>query len=488
MRGLLLAEMGDSMVELDVYAQPGGSGYRVGQRIDQGYLTPGGSTVPTVVGAAFEMGKEIWREDTQDKDSRKATWRGRRGTAKGKGKAQDEINLTPHGVGLFTSDTLLQIAASPHKSTSELRILLGNSAFRLKRNASVIPPTSFHRAVSTGALSTVVENDDLYPDALALEKAKPRARVEVDIVLESETCVQGSALKGHITIHVRKNANKKQNTPILLSKAKVRVVGYEAIPYGNTRCTFYQCTALLSHVAPAWDSILASPPNKDGWAEAKQGVHVLPFSLTLPADGTYGTAKGTLNIHSGVALRYFAMASLRLKDPETSAESVAHFYRSCEIWPRLSFTAKLSPAPRPLVSEAAKTVFMGGSGKVRLSAAMHRLYWVAGQRCTIHLRVVNESKKTVKGASITLLRTTTVFKPLGGRKDADPDACETMTMRKVVAASELVMGQKCVKGHASAKGWWTGVRPGDTTDFAHHIVLPVSLFAVESKWILLIDE
>ena len=478
------------MVELDVYAQPGGSGYRVGQRIEQGFLTPGGTTVPTVVGPAFEMGKEIWREDSQDKGSRKGTWRGRRGTARGKDKAAGDMNLTPHGVGLSTSDTLLQISAPPHKSTSELRILLGNSTFRLKRNASVIPPMSFLRAVSTGALSTV-ENDNLPPDALALEKAKPRARVGMDIVLESETCVQGSALKGHITIHVRKNANKKQNTPILLSKAKVRVVGYEAIPHGNTRCTFYQCTALLAHVAPAWDSVLAGPPDEDGWAEAKEGIHVLPFSLTLPADATCGVAKGILDIHSGVALRYFAMASLRLKDPETSAESVAHFYRSCEIWPRLSCTAKLSPASRPLVSEVARTVFMGGSGKVRLSAAMHRLYWVAGQRCVIHLRVVNESKKTVKGASITLLRTTTVFKPLAGRKgtaDTDPDACETMTMRKVIAASVLVMGQKCSNGHASAKGWWTGVRPGDTADFVHHIVLPVSLFPVGSAWTVLIDE
>ena len=486
MRGLLLAETGDSTVELDVYAQPGSSGYRVGQRIEQTYLTPGGSTVPTVVGTAFEMGKDIWREDAEDKPVRKGTWRGRRGAEKDK----DNIILTPQGVGLSTSDTLLQISASPHKSTSELRILLGNSTFRLKRNASVIPPSSPQRAISTAAFSTAA-NDDLSPDALVLEKAKPRARVEVDIILESETCVQGSALKGHITIHVRKNANKKQTTPILLSKAKVRVVGYEAIPHGNTRCTFYQCTALLSHVAPAWDSVLASPPDQDGWAEAKEGIHVLPFSLTLPADGACGIAKGTLNIHSGVALRYFAMASLRLKDSETSAESVAHFYRACEIWPRLSFGTKLSAAPRPLVSEAAKTVFMGGSGKVRLSAAMHRLYWVAGQRCVIHLRVVNESKKTVKGASITLLRTTTVFKPLAGRKgttDTDPDACETMTMRKVVAASVLVMGQKCSKGHASAKGWWTGVRPGDTADFVHHIVLPVRLFPVRSARTVLIDE
>lgn len=403
----------------------------------------------------------------------------RKGTIKGKGKHGDDVN---HGVGLFTSDTLLQISAPPHKSTSELRVLLGNSAFRLKRNSSVVPPPSLDRVLSSGAFSSV-ENDEMSPEALALEKAKPRARVEMDIVLESETCIQGSPLKGIIMIHVRKNANKKQNTPILLSKAKVRVVGYEAIPHGNTRCTFYQCTALLSHVAPAWDSVLASPPDADGWAEAKEGVHTLPFSLILPADGTYGTAKGTLDVHSGVALRYFAMASLRLKEPETSAESVAHFYRSCEIWPRLSFSSKLSPAPRPLVGEAARTVFMGGSGKVRLSAAMHRLYWVAGQRCAIHLRVVNESKKTVKGASITLLRTTTVFKPLGGRKgstDTDPDACQTVTMTKVVAGSVLVMGQKCAKGYASAKGWWTGVRPGDTADFVHHIVLPVSLFP---RWI-----
>ncbi|KAG9314061.1 hypothetical protein JVU11DRAFT_4840 [Chiua virens] len=477
MQGLFLAEMGDSMVELDIYAQPGGSGYRVGQRIDQGFLTPGGSTLPAVVGAAFEVGKEIWREESQGIGSRRGTLKGRRGTLKAKGKVEDDTSLIPHSVGLSTSDTLLQISAPPLKSTSELRILLGNSAFRLKRNASVIPPTSLPGAVSKGLLPPV-EKDDI---SLALEKAKSRARVELDIVLESETCVQGGALKGHITIHVRKNANKKQNVPILLSKAKVRVVGYEAIPYRNTRCTFYQCTAPLSQVAPAWDSVLASPPDENGWAEAKEGIHEFPFSLTLPADGSCGIAKGTLNIHSGVALRYFAMASLMLKDPETSEESVAHFYRSCEIWPRLSFNDKLSAAPRPLVSEAARTVFMGGSGKVRLSAAMHRLYWVAGQRCVIQLRVVNESKKAVKGASISLLRTTTVFKPLAGRKgnaDTDPDACETMTMRKVVAASMLVMGQKCTKGHASAKGWWTGVKPGDTADFAHHIVLPSDALSV----------
>ncbi|KIJ22081.1 hypothetical protein PAXINDRAFT_174031, partial [Paxillus involutus ATCC 200175] len=466
------------MVELDVFGRPGGSGYRVGQRIEEGWVTPGGSSVVRMTGEGFDIGKEVWREGAKgrDNDKGKGTWKGKKGTIKGKGKDKDSVGSL--GVGLSASDTLLQICAPPLKSTSELRILLGNSASRLKPNSSV--HTTTQKIASTGDLS-LANNDESIPNPLALEKAKSRTRVEVDIVLESETCVQGGWLKGHVKIHVRKNPNKKQNTPILLSKAKVRVVGYEAIPWGNTRCTFYQCTALLSHVAPAWQAVLASPPDEEGWAEAKEGIHVLPFALFLPADGSCGIAKGTLNIHSGVALRYFAMASLRLKDPQTSAESVTHFYRSCEIWPRLSFTTNLSPAPRPLVSEAAKNVFMGGNGKVRLSVTMHRLHWVAGQRCVVHLRVVNESKKTVKGAAIALERTTTVFKPIGGRKgntDPDPDACETTTMRKVIAASVLVMGQKCTKGHASAKGWWTGVRPGETADFAHHIVVPTDALSV----------
>ncbi|KAF9225460.1 hypothetical protein BS17DRAFT_599685 [Gyrodon lividus] len=474
MRGLLLAEMGDSMVELDIFGRPGGSGYRVGQRIEEGWVTPGGSSVVRAVGDGFEMGRQLWRQDGEDNDRGKGTWKRKKGTITGKGKDRGKD----------------KISAPPHKSTSELRTLLGNSASRLKPNSSVIPHTSLRKAASTGDFS-LANNDEFISNSLALEKAKSRTRVEVDIVLESEICVQGGWLKGHIKIHVRKNAGKKQNTSVLLSKAKVRVVGYEAIPYGNTRCTFYQCTALLSHVAPAWHAVLASPPDKEGWAEAKEGIHMLPFALFLPADASCGIAKGILDSQSGVALRYFAMASLRLKDPQTSAESVAHFYRSCEIWPRLSFTTSLSPAPRPLVSEATKNVFMGGNGKVRLSATMHRLHWIAGQRCVVHLRVVNESKKTVKGAAIALERTTTVFKPLRGRKgntDPDPDACETKTTRKVIAASVLVMGQKCTKGHASAKGWWAGVRPGETADFVHHIVVPTDALSVARVRLLEVEH
>jgi hypothetical protein len=39
---------------------------------------------------------------------------------------------------------------------------------------------------------------------------------------------------------------------------------------------------------------------------------------------------------------------------------------------------------------------MGGSGKVNLSAKMHRATWVAGQRCYVDVRVENESSKKVR--------------------------------------------------------------------------------------------
>lgn len=72
------------MVQLDIHAQPGASGYHVGQRIDQGRLSPGGSSLPTAESLPVEPGKEIWREDIQDKVGRRGTWMSRKGTIKGK--------------------------------------------------------------------------------------------------------------------------------------------------------------------------------------------------------------------------------------------------------------------------------------------------------------------------------------------------------------------------------------------------------------------
>lgn len=121
---------------------------------------------------------------------------------------------------------------------------------------------------------------------------------------------------------------------------------------------------------------------------------------------------------------------------------------------------------------------MGGKGKVEFTAQLHRSTWIAGQRCYLDFKVSNDTRKAFKSLTLNLIRTTTLFKPhpfldaLPGR--ADPDACQTATTSKRVASSTLEMARAGEKGHASAKGWWTGVNAKDETEFTHYISLPVS--------------
>ena len=172
-------------------------------------------------------------------------------------------------------------------------------------------------------------------------------------------------------------------------------------------------------------------------------------------------------------------SSFKLKDSATSKHSVAHFYRSCEIYPYFNSTLILAPAIQPLLSAAARSVFLGGPGKLKLMANLHRNVWVAGQRCCIGITVENESKKTVKGLTLSLIRTTTIFRSqphldVASSSSTDPDACQTTTTRKLVAETTLEAGQPGLRGHVTERGWWVGVDPGTRAKFAHFILLPVS--------------
>ncbi|KAG1864746.1 hypothetical protein DFJ58DRAFT_655641 [Suillus subalutaceus] len=447
MRGLLLAEVGDSMVEFDVYGKPGESGYRVGQRIATESLMPPGSSkfIPPPRKVLSAPGPVVGSM-----------------------------------ASLATSATLFDVDVAPVQSGPEIKALLGNSNPRLNPSVTVHLRPALRNADSSGDLGT-----DFKP--IALEKAKWRSRVEVDIVLENHTCVQGSYLKGSVKIHIKKSS--KKDAPLLLSQGKVRIVGFECIPQKDSRCTFYKYSALLSEVAPLWKGLFKSPPDNDDWAEAQEGVHVFPFAMLLPPDGGYGMAKGALKINSGVAIKYVAMAEIKVKDSATSKESIAHFYRDCEVWPRLDVVSTLATNSRPLVAEVATRVFMGGPGKIRLSARIHRFYWVAGQSCTVHFRVVNDCKKMVKGAAIALIRTLTVFKPKPhlDAGDADPDACQTSTKEKWITESVLELGQRCSKGHGNAKGWWTGVAPGQTSEFDHSLILPPDVHSITRTRLLEVE-
>ena len=171
--------------------------------------------------------------------------------------------------------------------------------------------------------------------------------------------------------------------------------------------------------------------------------------------------------------------SIKVKDFDTGKRSIAHFYRNCEVWPRLNPSVILAPAAKPLRMTACKRLFMGGTGKVNLTASLHRLHWIAGQQCCVKVNVVNLTKKAIKTLTLTLFRSTVVFKPdrrldvLTDDHNIDPDACVTSTTQKIVAESILETGQHGARGHASAKGWWTGIGPGEHMDFSHFIQLPV---------------
>jgi hypothetical protein len=256
MKGLLLADMDDSMVQMDVSA----ADYSLpdGQHIASEPVTPSNQS-GLVQPAALHShpGNEL---------------------------------------ALNRDDTLLNLDASPARNAAELKSLLGNNYSRLRPGAAVLPPPS--------PLSHKSMNINGEYMAVALEQAKPRARVEVDIILDGDTCLQGSHLKGRVRVRVRKSS--KTEPPVWLAKGKVRIIGYESIN-DDDRHTFYQCTAPLSTSGSSTDALYISEPDEEGYAEAKDGVYVFPFAIWLPLDDSCGMARGAVQIPSGATVRYIAM-------------------------------------------------------------------------------------------------------------------------------------------------------------------------------------
>ncbi|KAH8102559.1 hypothetical protein BXZ70DRAFT_929051 [Cristinia sonorae] len=448
MEGLREAELGDAMVEFDINGDITGVGSRfmAGNRFALDPMTPGGGSIAR------------YRQDISC---------ARPGSVPIPPELSADISLPSH-------DTLLNIGRSHSRNAAELKALLGNSNARLKPNAVVLPTSN-----------TAGNRKQRRNQAVSLEQAKPRSRVELDIILETDSFVQGGYMRGQIKVRIRKQ-NRKE-APILLSEGKLRVVGFESIPNEDDTFTFYQCTAPLSTITDASRGLYDAPLESDGFAQAVEGVHVLPFAMELPLDSSFGTAKGVFSLSSGVSVRYVAMVSMKVRDADSGKRSIAHFYRNCEIWPLLDPSSILSIAPRPLQASTAKSfAFLSAhEHKAKLTAQLHRLNWIAGQRCHVKVLVQNETRKVVKSCTLTLVRTTTVFKPKpmldADARDSlhsDPDACQTSTTHKALVESVLEMGQSGAKGHASAKGWWSGVRPGQDLEFSHHILLPADALSV----------
>jgi len=257
-----------------------------------------------------------------------------------------------------------------------------------------------------------------------------------------------------------------------------------ATPQNDDRHTFYQHSAPLSEITTTTHLLYTSAPDREGFCRGREGTHTIPFAMKLPtSDGKSSGAKGSLQLRNGASVRYISMASIRIKDGRTGARSIAHFYRNLEVWPSYDPYQILAPTPSALYSTAAKQVFMGGPGKLKLTASLHREIWIAGQRCYVKVFVANDTTKKVKNVALTLIHTETIFRlnpsldatsPTSKSTGPDADACQTSTTRKVVAETVLEMANKGASGYATAKGWWTGVEAGSSLEFVHYILLPVS--------------
>ena len=267
-----MAEYGDAMVEFDVTGDSSGAGSRFleGNRFVLDPMTPGGGAIP--------RNRRTNTNATTRSDIQRVP-----------PELTAEVSHSSH-------DTLLNIGRSHSRNAAELKALLGNSNARLKPNAVVQSATSGRKLGDRKQRKT---------QAVSLEQAKPRARVEIDVVLESNTLVQGGFMRGFIKLRVRTRAKKE--APIFLTEGKLRVVGFESIQNENDTYTFYQSSAPFSAITDSSQNLYQTPLGPDGFAQAVEGVHVLPFAMELPADSSFGNAKGVLSLNSGAHVRYVAM-------------------------------------------------------------------------------------------------------------------------------------------------------------------------------------
>lgn len=188
-------------------------------------------------------------------------------------------SITRHG-------TLLNANAPFGRDAAELSSILGDSTSRLKSGAIILPLPGQHDQERTW-----------------LEQAKTRPRVKVDIILNSYTYVQGDYLQGYVKIEVFECA--RNEVPVLVSGGKVRVIGYESISNKLDKYPFYRCSSPLETVTGFSGGYHDSFRDSEGFAQAVEGEHMLPFSMHLPVSADHGVPKGS--VQAEVAVRYIAM-------------------------------------------------------------------------------------------------------------------------------------------------------------------------------------
>lgn len=189
----------------------------------------------------------------------------------------------------------------PSQAPEQLVRLLGDKHGKLKAGATVPlrgqNGQSYIRADNPMALQDPV-------NMTTLERAKSRPRVQLNLRLAGDTFVQGQTISGQLIVFVR-NAE----VPVHLANNKLRVIGFECLTDSPTFHVFFHHSCLFDEISYAGEQIFSETPDysdDEGYREAREGIHVLPFEMALP-DDSFGKAKGVIDIH-GAAVRYIVMA------------------------------------------------------------------------------------------------------------------------------------------------------------------------------------
>ena len=263
------------------------------------------------------------------------------------------------------------------------------------------------RAVLSGSSGSRMGSGSQHP--INLEQSRTKSRAEVDLVLDSEAVVEGGVLGGRMDV-------KLSSDKVWWGNGKVRVVGFEDLQNTETRHVFFHHDTPVDFYPPPGYGL----PDDEGYYRGKVGKKFtrryddrisLPFKIKLPIGGG---AKGPLKSKLGL-VRYIVIGlvliykklwnltnffenlyrSIHLKSSDSNDRSIAHFYRYVTIYPLLSPSSVLAPAPMPLLQTASKPLFLGGKGPINLTASVHRPHWVAGQRLYVMITIDNQSSKRV---------------------------------------------------------------------------------------------
>lgn len=257
MRGLGAAELGGAMVEFD--SSNGASGFRQGESIDPHVLTRNESKrrrkASNISASTSQRTRAASPEDPEEEenhasDEMTASSPEKPRRSRDPIKRSNSVRDVPRPKGMEslrrsstfrdsgfseTTDTLhrqsslISVTAPPAQNAAVLNSILGNPSRR-------IGSRSESRSVSRGRSgslprSATSETEGEGPDEpMTLEKAaKSRARAEVDIILERDTCVEGGFLKGVMFVKIRK-PRSSESREVWVGCPKLRVVGFEGMP------------------------------------------------------------------------------------------------------------------------------------------------------------------------------------------------------------------------------------------------------------------